>query len=384
MSEDSFSEVTRESWFGRIGGSIKGIVVGLILFAVSFPLLFWNEGRAVKTYSTLKEGGGAVISVSSQSVIPGNSGKLVHMTGNADTKEILRDTAFGVSANALKLYRLVEMYQWEEKKESKKQKKLGGGADTSTTYKYSKVWSDSQISSAEFKYPANHENPASVQYTPSRWIAETANLGAFRLPWSLVRKISDFTPLVIESDASVPEGLRGKAKLYNGGFYLGNDPASAQIGDMRISFKVVKPMEVSIIARQVDDTFEPYATKAGGTIELLHTGVHSAEEMIQTAQRSNQVLTWILRVVGFLVMCIGLTMIISPLSVIADVLPILGSIVGAGTGIISFLLAAILSLVTIGIAWIVYRPLCGIILLAVAVGLIVVVRSKLRKSKPTA
>ncbi|MCX6354099.1 MAG: TMEM43 family protein [Candidatus Aureabacteria bacterium] len=384
MSQDSFSEVTQESWFGRIGGSIKGIVVGLVLFAVSFPLLFWNEGRAVKRYNTLKEGAGAVISVSSRSVTPGNSGKLVHMTGKAETKEILSDPAFGVSANALKLSRLVEMYQWEEKKESKKQKKLGGGAETTTTYNYNKAWSDRQISSAEFKYPENHENPASMPYTPSRWIAELVHLEAFRLPWSLVREINDFTPLVMESDASLPEGLRGKARVYNGGFYIGNDPATARIGDMRISFKVVKPMEVSIIARQVDDTFEPYTTKAGGTIELLQTGVHSAEEMIHAAERSNQVLTWILRLVGFLLMSVGLAMVFSPLSVIADLLPILGSIVGAGTGIISFLVAAILSLVTIGIAWVVYRPLLGIILLAVAFGLTVVVRSKLRKSKPAA
>ena len=29
MSEDSFTEVTSEGWFSRIGGAIKGILVGL-------------------------------------------------------------------------------------------------------------------------------------------------------------------------------------------------------------------------------------------------------------------------------------------------------------------------------------------------------------------
>ncbi len=74
-------------------------------------------------------------------------------------------------------------------------------------------------------------------------------------------------------------------------------------------------------------------------------------------------------------------MIFKLLSVIADVLPILGDIVGAGTGIISFLLAAILSLITIAIAWIVYRPLLGIILIVIAVGLAVAIKGKLKSAK---
>jgi hypothetical protein len=164
------------------------------------------------------------------------------------------------------------------------------------------------------------------------------------------------------------------------GFYIGADPASPQIGDTRIHFMVAKPTEVSVIAKQAGHTFEPYGTKAGGTIELLQTGVHTAEEMIQSAQESNKMLTWLLRLLGFILMLVGLNMILKPLSVIADVLPILGTIVGAGTGIIAFLLAAVLSLLTIAIAWIVYRPLLGIILLVVAVGLVLAVRGKLKSA----
>ena len=45
MPEDNFTEVTNDSWFGRLGNAIKGVVFGLLLFVVAFPLLFWNEGR---------------------------------------------------------------------------------------------------------------------------------------------------------------------------------------------------------------------------------------------------------------------------------------------------------------------------------------------------
>jgi hypothetical protein len=80
-------------------------------------------------------------------------------------------------------------------------------------------------------------------------------------------------------------------------------------------------------------------------------------------------------------MMIGLSMIFKVFSVLADVLPFLGSIVEAGTGFIAFLLAGVLSLITIAVAWIVFRPLLGIILLAVAGGLIVLIGGKIKAGK---
>lgn len=162
---------------------------------------------------------------------------------------------------------------------------------------------------------------------------------------------------------------------------MGADPASPQIGDTRITFKVANPTEVSVIAKQKGSTFEPYATKAGGTIELLQTGAQTAAEMIQKAQDNNEMLTWIFRLVGFIVMLAGLSMMLKPLSVLADVVPILGNIVGAGIGFIAFLISALLSLTTIAIAWIVYRPLLGGLLLVVAVALVVVIKAKLSSAK---
>jgi hypothetical protein len=383
MSEDSFTEVIHESWFSRIGGAIKGILVGLVLFVIAFPLLFWNEGRAVKRYKTLKEGGGAVVSVVAGNVDPANSGKLVHVTGKADTDAVLTDPVFGVSANALKLKRIVEMYQWNETSKSESKKKLGGGKETVKTYTYSKTWSEKPIRSENFKNPTEHQNPGAMPYESTRKVAGEVRLGAFTLSSSLVGKINNFESFPMGSDTTLPQSLKDNVKLHDAGFYIGDDPASPQVGDTRVTFKVAKPAEVSVIAKQVGNTFEPYGTKAGGSIELLQVGVRTADAMIRKAQESNTMLTWILRLVGFILMLVGLNMIFKPLSVFTDVLPILGSIVGAGTGIISLLLAAILSLITIAIAWIVYRPLLGIVLIVIAAGLTVAIKGKLNSAKST-
>lgn len=150
---------------------------------------------------------------------------------------------------------------------------------------------------------------------------------------------------------------------------------------MRVKFTMVKPVDVSVIAKQIGNTFEPYVAKAQGSIELLQTGTHSADAMIQAAQDSNAVMTWLLRLAGFVCMMVGLNLLLRPLSVIADVVPIAGTIVGAGARLIAFLVAAPASLITIGIAWIFYRPLIGITLIVIAVGLTVTLRGKLKAAK---
>ncbi len=380
MSNDSFTEVTNQSWFGRIGGAIKGILVGLILFIVAFPLLFWNEGRSVKRYKTLKEGGGAVISITADRVDNNNEGKLVHMTGTAVTDQTLTDPIFGISANALKLRRTVEMYQWEENSKSETKKKVGGGTETVTTYSYNKTWASRAINSGSFKRPDGHQNPGEMPYSEWTEYASPVTIGAFTLSPSLLGKVGRYQGLPVSADEPLPAELEGKATVNNSGYYIGNDPGSPQVGDVRIKFQVVNPTEISLMAKQVGNTFEPYKTSVGGTIELLRDGVFTAEAMIEKAQQSNRILTWVLRLVGFLLMLIGLNMIFKPLSVVADVLPFLGSIVGAGTGIISFLIALILSLVTIAIAWIFYRPLLAIGIIAVVVVLIVLTRMKVKKA----
>src|SRR5688572_3055178 len=124
---DQFTVTTSQGWFSRIGGAIKGMLVGLILFVVAFPVLFWNEGRAVAREKALDEGSAAVVSVDAASVSPQNEGKLVHLSGKAQTGETLEDAQFGVRIGALRLLRKVSMHQWVEHEKSETRKKLGGG-----------------------------------------------------------------------------------------------------------------------------------------------------------------------------------------------------------------------------------------------------------------
>ncbi len=366
------TEVTSESWGGRIKDSIKGFIIGLGLFVFAFPVLWMNEGRAVRTEKSLKEGQGAVISVPPDSVNAANEHKLVHMSGRATTAETLADPDFLVSQNAIKLRRKVEMYQWEQKKEEKERKKLGGGSEKVTTYSYVKTWSDSPINSSDFK-ESGHENPASMPFQSGEQTASKVTLGAFTLTPSLVGKMSDYekVPVDDKSLAALPKAMQSKLKIADGSFYQGANPATPEIGDARVTFSAVAPADVSVVAQQEGGSFQPYKAKAGVDIEMLRRGIVGAQQMFEMALKENTILTWILRAVGFFMMFLGLALFFRPLSVLGDVVPMFGSLLAFGTGLFAFAIAAVLSVGTIGVAWIIYRPVLGIALLAVAIGLLV-------------
>jgi hypothetical protein len=341
MPENSYTEVTQKSWGSRLLESIKGVLVGIVLFVAAFPVLFWNEGRAVRQAQSLEEGAAAVASVSAASVDQANQGKLVHMTGEATTTETLSDPDFAVSVPAIKLERRVEMYQWKEDRRSETRTKVGGGEETVTTYSYSRTWSPDLIRSSSFKKPVGHENPGAMPVESRSWTAAQVTLGAFNLSEDQVRLLDKVKGLGVDETAAaaLPPAMKERAKSHQAGFYLGKDPDSPAIGDTRVTFKVVRPATVSIVARQTGSTFEPYQAKAGASILLLSYGNRSADAMFKSAQEANVMLTWVLRLVGFVMMAVGLALVLKPLAVLADVLPILGSIVRAGTSIMASLIA---------------------------------------------
>src|SRR4029079_4628826 len=102
-------------------------------------------------------------------------------------------------------------------------------------------------------------------------------------------------------------------------------------------------------------------------LALVDYGTLPAGAMFQAARNANTALTWALRFVGFLVLFIGVRSLFGPLRVFADVVPLFGRIVGAGLGLVSFLVAAPVALITIASGWLFYRPLLAFVLLAGAV-----------------
>ena len=387
---DSFSEVSSEGYFSRIGSSIKGVLFGGVLYLVCFPLLFFNEGCAVKRYQDLAAGRGAIVEAKSDQVDPANENKLVYLNGEANTDETLRDDDFGVEYQGIRLQRSAEMYQWRENEKTESKKKLGGGKETKKTYSYEQVWSDSLINSQSFheKGRADHPNPESMDITSKGASSEQVKLGAYTLSSNLVHQISAYENLPI-TDAIVAAATQKYSERQiaqkDGWIYLGSATAasSPQVGDIRVKFAAVPaPQTVSMFAAQKGESFASWTAPSGRVLEQsLQLGNVTADEMFSNKESERAKLTWIIRGAGLMGMFAAISMILRPLSVLADVVPMLGSVVGFGTGIVAFLIALPSALLTIAFAWLFYRPLIGIPLVVISVGLIIYLIVTLRKKR---
>lgn len=373
-SGNSYTEVENVSWFSRLKESIGSAVGGGILFLASFVILFSNEGCSVKNAKAIETGAKSVISLSSiEKIDPANNGKLVHFTGPTKLSQKITDPDMGVSVDAIKLQRTVEMYQWQETSTTKKEKKLGGGEKRVKEYKYKKAWSSSLIDSSNFKIKKDHSNPSSIPYKNNVVINESIMVGTFKIPSDLFSSMSGFEPLKINTDNNynLNSTISNIYKIQpDGTLYKGN-PDTPEIGDIRISFETVPSGDVSIIAAQNGSTVAPHQTTSDRTTYVISRGSKTADQMFTAQAEANKMMTWLLRFGGFLAMAIGLYMVFKPLSTIADVIPFLGSLLSFGLGIFAGLIAFFLSLITIAIAWLFYRPLLAIILLVIGIGGIV-------------
>ena len=99
--------------------------------------------------------------------------------------------------------------------------------------------------------------------------------------------------------------------------------------------------------------------------------VFSRSALSNIACAVNTMWTWILRAGGFFMMFLGLVLFFRPISVLGDVIPFFGSMLAFGTGLFAFVISGVLSVGTVGVAWVVDRPVLGITLLAAALAILV-------------
>jgi len=374
---DQYTEVTRNSWGNRTKNSFGGILFGIILFLGSFFLVWWNEGNAVHTENDLKKGNKDIVHIKRDNLLPKNENKLIHLSGKVETTDTLIDEEFGMTANAIALSRKVLIYQWVESKTERTEKELGGSEKVITNYNYTKQWVSGPINSSGFKIEEGHLNKCDFPYRDKTSISQNAKVGSFDLTEPLLYQIDQFEDYLIDSTLFKESFTISSNTIYLGSEKIYDEPA---IGDMKISYQVAyAPEMVSIIAQQVNGSLSPYVGENGTEIVKLAYGTVSADNMIKLALKENSSQTWILRGLGLLLCIIGLSLILRPISVVMDVLPILGSIANFGIGLLSVVLGLILILATISIAWLFYRPILSITLFAVIVPLCIYLYRKGKK-----
>ena len=383
----AYTETTTTGYGTRVGNSFKSIGTGFILFCAATALLWWNEGRAVKTAKMLEEAGSSYVEMPNPGKIDASlDGELICGTAMATTEDSLMDKEFGIGAKAIAIKRHVEYYQWVEHSESKSEDKLGGKEVTTTTYTYSQQWVSSPVQSSQFKDPAyQNKNTVLATVEDAEQYAENVAFGAYKLNESLIHSISSKEAMELAISDDLLKQLDKNAQTAYERFYgvqnkkdydyihvagnvlyYGKVPGSPQVGDVRVTFEKIVPAKVTVMAVVDGDTFKPFKAKNGKRFETLVMGKKTGDEIIEDAQDANSMWTWMLRIVGIMLVISALKMIFGFLSMILKVVPFLASIMGFGVGIVCTVIGVVWSLIVIAIAWIFYRPVLGIILLLIA------------------
>ena len=422
----AYQEQRTTGYGTRVGNSFKAIGTGFILFCIGTALLWWNEGRTVKTEKMLEEVGGSYVEMENPNKKDASlDGELICGSALATTEDSLSDKQFGIGAKAIALHRRVEYYQWVEDSKESSEDKLGGKEVTTTTYTYSKKWVSQPIESSEFKDPAyQNKNTVLTTVEESEQYAENVKFGAYQLNETLIHQISSRegldlninedllkeldknaqvayerfygvkksakqtveqlaeTTVLSDSAKAVADSLKAVndsiiknavnkkdleyVHLAGNVLYFGRVPGSPEVGDVRVTFEKVVPAKVTVMAVVDGDSFKSFKAKNGKRFQRLVMGKKSGDEIIDIEKETNNMLLWVFRILGVMLVIGGLKGIFGFLETVLKVVPFIANIFGWGVGVVCTILGLVWSLIVIAIAWLFYRPILGITLLVIA------------------
>lgn len=346
-----------------------GILVGIIFILAGIFLLWFNEGRTVKTKAAIMEAEGEYIDVSSETIDKNNEGKLIATNGKLEVSyDGATDTTFDIHVAKPKLKRTVEMYQWKETCEDN---------NGNEVCRYSMVWDDEIINSNAFE-DATHNNPSSMPYSSETFTADGSKIGDFSLDRELLNQLSTDKKINLKDTAKTTNmGL-----TTDGTYYTNVQNETPKVGDIRISFSYSDATNVSVLAVQKNNGFSKFTSKEGYSIYELEEGTLTGKQILQKLSDENNMTKWIFRLMGTLFIIGGFAAIISPLQRLVNFIPFFGTVFGWVTGFATFILGLALSLIVIALAWLRYRPVLSIGLL-IGVLIVIILTKKLKTKNNT-
>jgi len=362
------------SYGSRIKNSFIGVLLGIALFLGSFFVLYFNEGRT--DLSSVAETA-VPIESSIVSENPELQGQLVSTSGTVTSPQQLGDSMFFQQGDYLQVERVSEMYSWVEKKTTTKKKNLGGSETQDTTYEYIKEWTDDVPISSGFYQSGSYYNPTK-QIDSQTMTVSKAGIGKYQIQPRTV----DFPEAVVISLSSnnidLPDDMTfiSDDYLYNGADY--NNP---EVGDIRVSYNVVRAgQEMTLFGSLNDNLISSYSNEDGDSLYRLF--VEDAEGAVEVLHSEYTKSLWMFRLIGFLMMWFGMLLVLRPITVLLDVVPIFGSISGFAFFFITLPIALLLSLLTIVISLLFHNIVITMIVAVVAI--VVTLLVLMRRNKKTA
>lgn len=351
------------------------LLLGMIL------MIGWNEQRAVCDQRAISSGLDVVVQVHCQDPPSTGMGELVMFSCDIDTNSLKSMPLSGYFAGSFHTGVGIkvdsEMYQCVETDNSRTEKTQGGGTRTIHTYTYSKEWKSDEVDSSLFHAIGSENWRRNCGSSNPHWDTQVPRSGS---DFVSSMKVGPFTTTMTDrvpltspiTDISRPAGWssRGPGSFYRSS---GGSESFATIGDYRVTFYSNDPrqLQTTVLGQNMDSQgnigkwVAPSSWLCSGfSLADLRMGTWGKDALFQELAAEANTLTWILRVVGFVVMWWAFCLCFGPLEVAADCIPCVGPCIGDAVSavacFVSFLPACGCCLGVAGVVWVAMRPLVGI------------------------
>jgi len=331
----------------KLIGSISGILIGVLIFIGSFVVLYKVEGRT--DYSKVAN---KAVEVSQAA---GNEDAFVYLTGELKTSEQIGDDLYLKPGNYAVLNRKVEMYSWVEEQES---------TEDTDFYVYSTEWVEDVPKSAEFNDARGHQNPSQPNYS-KRYVADGVKIGDYEVNADRVSFPSLESVELKDDMVNIYGTIKIVSDKDNSYVYDGRGSfTDPQIGDLRYSYSVLPTgKKATVFGKLSDGMIEAHHGESEGKLYRIFQGSNGDAHTVLRGEYSSS--GWFGKIGSFLLMWLGLGLILKPLSVVMELIPVIGKLGKSALGAITFTVSVILTVVA-SVVFSIIQSWIGLAVIAVA------------------
>ena len=386
----AYTETTTTGYGTRVGNSFKAIGSGILMFVLGTALLWWNEGRAVKTEKMLDEAGSKYVEMENPNKKDASlEGELICGTAMATTEDSLTDADFGIGAKQFHdpAYQAKNTVLTTVEDADQYAENVSFGAyklpetlihSISSREAMDLAIAEDMLAQFDKAAQAAYERFYGIQKSIQQPVQQSQPAPQPAIPDSVRALLSDSALAVLDSLQAVNDSIvksmanaenkKDLQYVHQAGnvLYFGRVPGAPEVGDVRVTFEKVVPAKVTVMAVVDGDTFKPFKAKNGKRFQTLVMGQKSGDEIIEAEKEANNMILWLLRILGVMIVIGGLKGIFGFIETILKVVPFIAGIFGWGVGLVCTVLGVVWSLIVIALAWLFYRPLLGISLLVLA------------------
>ncbi len=294
---------------GREDNDLKFIGLGILCILMAIYCIFYTAGVGLSGVKPVQVAGVNVLPVPNAPISIENDNKVIYTHGTPVPSAELNDPLLGISVKAIKIIRKIEMFQWAQSQESKKEK-LANSVDKETVvYTYKPIWSADLIDSDSFKDKVNYRNPLTMPVDGLKRKVQGVTVGDFHLKDELIDLITTEEEVDLSKLDISELQARSKTKVSHDGKYIfaGEDVKKPVVGDIRISLFKVAPSEISIIAMQSNAELYAIPLADGKKVAYVETGVVSLKEMLSD---KGKMMPWVFYILGLILVGFGVVAIL--------------------------------------------------------------------------